>query len=281
MAKLKITIGPPLPDPSQFRNRSSSMSDEERAMLSLRGFACAASMLLPAYHLLAAATELRSTRPQTTDYATLILREFLRESMLDYLLVHLRRLYDREPSLAGGAIATLLNVPHVRRFVLERAAKYASPLREFDMAWADSHLSFIQKHCALQLVREANKLPSDAPIIQIQSFLARRAANKRSAHMTLDDWKITSSDIRDLVFNALLVARSIQRVHGDDVYVGNYQEVDYGAYEAASNVLGHRHTSGLLLVDLDANVDLFRQKHGRSISARHGAPRVAPQATRP
>ena len=231
-------------------------------MLSLRGFACAGSMLLPAYHLLAAAIELRSTRPQTTDYPTLILRHFLRESMLDHLLVHLRRLYEPEPSLAGGAIATLLNVPQVRHFLLERAAKYASPLREFDMAWAESHLSFVQKHCALHLVRKANKLPSGAPMIQVQSFLARRAANKRSAHMTLDDWEITSSDIRYLVFNALVVARAIQRVHGDDVYVGNYQEVDKGAYEAASKVFDRRHTSGLLLVDLDANVDLFRQKHG-------------------
>lgn len=232
-------------------------------MLSLRGFACAASMLLPAYHLLAAATELRSTRPQTTDYPTLILREFLRESMLDHLLIHLRRLYDTdESSLSGRAIATLLNVPQVRRFLLERAAKYASRSKQFDMAWADSHLSFVQKHCELQLVKHVHQLASHAPMIQIQSFLARRAANKRSAHMTLDDWKITSSDIRDLVFNALLVARAIQRVHGDDVYVGNYQEVDNGAYEAASRVFGHRHTSGLLLVELDANVDLLRQKHG-------------------
>jgi hypothetical protein len=261
MATLKIRLGPPLPDPTSFRNHSSSMTNEEKAVLSLRGFACAASMLLPAYHLLIAATEVSDTQPQTTDYPTLILRIFLRESMLNHLLVYLRRLYDPDPeSLGGGTIATLLSEPQVLQFLLERAANCTSPSSQFDMAWAESHLSFVQKRCAVQIVRHVHQLPSDAPMIQVQSFLARRAANKRSAHMTLDDWQITPSDLRDLVSNALLIARAIQRVHGNDVYNGNYQEVDKGAYEAASKVLGHRHAFGLLLVDLDANVDLFRQK---------------------
>ena len=141
-----------------------------------------------------------------------------------------------------------------------KRASDRDPKTSIDSEWAESHLRFVQARCSLQLVNHVQNLSADAPMIQVQALLARRAANKRAAHMTLDDYGITHSDIRDLVFNALLIARAIHRVLGGDAYTGNYEEVDQGAYEAAAQVFGHRHSKGLLLVDLEANVDLFRSR---------------------
>jgi hypothetical protein len=119
------------------------------------------------------------------------------------------------------------------------------------------------------LVTEVRNLPIDAPLFQVQAYLARRTANKRSAHMTLDDYGITRSDVRDLSFSTLVVARSIHRVFGDDAYPGNYADVDRGSYEAAARVFSHRHTAGLLACDLEENIDMFigRVRSGPAIEA--------------
>lgn len=260
MAKLHITIGPPLPDPSSFQNHTSSLNDEEKTVHSLRGFACVASMLLPAYHLFFAAIEVGEKIAARRGYPSLILQIFLSESMLNQLLVQIRRLYDPNPgSLGGGLLASLLAQPEIRSLMIKRASDRDCKT-SIDSAWAESHLRFVQARCSLQLVNHVQNLPADAPMTQVQAHLARRAANKRAAHMTLDDYGVTLSDIKDLVFNAMLIARAIQRVMGDDTYTGNYEEVDRGAYEAAAQVFGHRHSNGLLLVDLEANVDLYRSK---------------------
>ena len=128
MAKLHITIGPPLPDPSSFQNYTLLLNDEERTVLSLRGFACAASMLLPAYHLFSAAIEVGKKEAARRGYPSLIFQTFMRESMLDQLLVQIRRLYDPDPhSLGGGLLASLLARPEIRRAHLKSRKKGKFP----------------------------------------------------------------------------------------------------------------------------------------------------------
>src|SRR5438128_2470430 len=108
MAKLEIKLGPPLLDPRAFRNVT-TLTDEEKVVLSLRGFACGASMMIPTYHLWLAAREADEANTNTSDYPAVVLRTYMRESMLDHLLVQLRRLYDpKQKSLAAGTISFLM-----------------------------------------------------------------------------------------------------------------------------------------------------------------------------
>jgi hypothetical protein len=86
MAELKIKFGPPLPAPRAFHNHTAAMTDEERAVLSLRGFACATSMMIPSYHLWLAATEADAVAASASDYQGLVMRTYMRDSMLDHLL---------------------------------------------------------------------------------------------------------------------------------------------------------------------------------------------------
>lgn len=286
MAKLEIRFGPPLQDPREFQNHTAAMTDEERAVLSLRGFACAASMMIPSYHLWLAATEAEATNGGASDYPNLVMRTYMRESMLDHLLVQLRRLYDPAPrSLAGGTIASLLDESKIREFLVHRAIGSVPAGVTLDPEWAEDHLRLVQERCSLGLVTHVRDLPPDAPLFQRQAYLARRTANKRSAHMTLDDYGITQSDIRDLCFSTLVIARALHRVHGDDVYSGNYADVDWGSYEAAAGVFDHRHTAGLLACDLEENIDILvhRIRSGRTVgaAAQQPLPGDAPQASRP
>lgn len=260
MAKLEVRFGPPLPDPHGFQNHTSAMTDEERAVLSLRGFACAASMMIPSYHLWLAATEVEAETAADSDsgYPNFILRTYMRESMLDHLLVQVRRLYDPDRrSLSGGAIASLLDEPRIREFLVRRAMGYAFADGNRDPEWIMDHLHLVQERCSLGLVTHARDLRPDAPLFQLQAYLARRTVNKRCAHMTMDDYGITRSDIRDLSFSTLIIARALHRVHGEDVYAGNYADVDWGSYEAAARVFGHRHTAGLLTHNLEENIDML------------------------
>jgi hypothetical protein len=261
------------------------MTDEERAVSSLRGFACAASMMIPSYHLWLAATEAEVATGSALDYPSLVMRTYMRESMLDHLLVQLRRLYDPDPkSLAGGTIASLLSDSKICEFLVHRAIGSASPGVAIDPQLAEDHLRLAQERCSLSLVTHVRDLPPDAPLFQVQAYLTRRAANKRSAHMTLDDYGITRSDIRDLCFSTLIIARALHRVHGDDIYSGNYADIDWGSYEAAARVFDHRHTAGLLACDLEDNIDMLvhRIRSGRASGAAAQQPLAgdAPQAAR-
>jgi hypothetical protein len=213
-------------------------------------------MMLPAYHYFLAADELKRRKQRPKDYPTLIFRHFMRESMFDCVMIHLRRLNDPdERSLAGGTIAALLAQGSVLEFLLERAKRLKTVAKRLRLGDPKLHLRFVQMQCSQLLIQHAHLLPANAPLPQIQAFLARRTANKRSAHMTLDDWAITSSDIRDLVLRAAIIARAIQRVLGSDVYPGNYRDVDRGAYSSSRALFGVRHGSGLLLIGLEAAVD--------------------------
>lgn len=258
MAKLVIKFGPPLPDPHAFQNHTATMTKEEKAVLSLRGFACAASMIIPSYHLWLAATEAEVTTGSVSDYPNLVMHTYMRESMLDHLLVQVRRLFDPDPkSLAAGTIDLLLREQNMIEYLVHRALGSPSAGVTLDPQWTEDHLRLVQQLCSLVLVRDVSDLPIDAPLFQVQAYLARRSANKRSAHMTLDDYGITQTDIRDVCFNILIIARALHRVYGDDVYSGNYIDVDRGSYEAADRVLAHRHTAGLLTCDLEENIDMF------------------------
>lgn len=258
MAKLEIKFGPLLPDPRTFQNNTATLTGEGKAVLSLRGFACAASMMVPSYHLWLAATEAEVTAGSALDYPDLVMHTYMRESMLDHLLVQVRKLFDPDPkSLAAGTIALLLDEPKIREYLVHRALGSTSAGVTLDPQWAEDHLRLAQQRCSLGLVTDVNNLPTDAPLFQVQAYLARRTVNKRSAHMTLDDYGITQSDIRDICFNILIIARALHRVHGDDVYSGNYADVDRGSYEAADRVLAHRHTAGLLTCDLEENIDML------------------------
>lgn len=258
MAKLEIKLGAPLLDPRTFQNFASTMTKEEKALLSLRGFACSASMMLPSYHLWLAATEAEVTAGTALDYPDLVMHTYMRESMLDHLFVQVRRLFDPDlKSLAAGTIARLLDEPEMIEYLVRRATGATSASAMLDSQWVKSHFLLVQQRCALSLVNHLGDLTNDAPLLQIQAYLARRMANKRSAHMTLDDYGITQSDIRDVCFNILVIARALHRVQGDDVYAGNYADVDRGSYDAAERILAHRHTAGLLTFELEENIDMF------------------------
>lgn len=256
MAKLVLRPEPPFPDPNTFQNHTAKMTREEKAVLALRGFACGASMIIPTYHLWHAANETPDSTDSPPDYPQIVMRRYMQESMLDHLLVQVRRLFDHhQTSLAAGTIASLLDDQNIREFLVKRALG-TTPRVAIDPQRIQDHLILAQRLCSLCLVKERSELPSDAPPLQVRAFLARRMANKRSAHMTLDDYQISRSDIRDLCFNILIIARALQRVHGEDLYSGNYAEVDRGSYEAASRIFSHRHTQGLLTSDLEENIDM-------------------------
>ncbi len=238
------------------------MGDEEKAILALRGFASAASMIIPSYHLwLAALHADDNSSISSSDYPRLILHTYMREAMLDQLLVQLRRLYDPDKnSLAGGTISSLLKKAMVHNWLVARAKEVSHSTLSFDANLTENHLTFIQEHCSLCLVNKAEALQNNAPRLQVQALLVRRAANKRSAHMTLDDYALTQSDLRDVCFHTLLIARAIQRVYGDDVYSGNYVHVDSGSYEAAAQVFGNGHSKGLLTSSLEENLDMLIER---------------------
>lgn len=276
MAKLEIRFGPPLPDPCTFQNHTATMTSEEKAILSLRGFACAASMLIPSYHIWLAATEAEESVDKAADYPNLVMRTYMREEMLDHLLVQVRRLFDPDTkSLAAGTIASLLDRSKIREFLDHRAIASTSAAVIRDPQWAKDHFRLVHERCSHGLVTRIRDLPTDAPLFQVQAYLARRAANKRAAHMTLDDYGITQSDIRDLCFTTLVIARAIHRILGDDVYSGNYADVDWGSYEAAARIFGRRHAAGLLTCNLEENIDMLvrRISSARSTEtfAQHGA----------
>lgn len=258
MAKLEIKFGPPLPAPRLFQEHTATMTDEERAVLSLRSFACTASMMIPSYHLWRAATEADANTGTAPDYPSLVMRTYMRESMLDHLLVQVRRLFDCDSkSLAAEAIASLLKKPKISKFLVQRAIDSSPTGVTLDPQWVEDHLRLVQEYCSLGLVNNINKLPTDAPLFQIQLYLARKFVNKRSAHMTLDDYGITHSDVRDICFNTLIIARALHRILGDDTYSGNYYDVDRDSYEGAARIFDHRHTAGLLACDLEENIDML------------------------
>ena len=190
------------------------------------------------------------------EYPGVVMCIYMRSSMLDLLLVQLRRLYDPDlRSLAAGTIALLLAKPNIREFLIERAFGTLGDKMLLDRESAEKHLQFVQGRCALAPVKHPEDLQGDAPPLQIQAFLTRHAANKRSAHMTLDYFSIGRSDIRDVCVSTVMIARAMQRVFGPEAYTGNYADVDWGSYEAAAGYFNHRHSAGLLTDELEMNLD--------------------------
>lgn len=258
MAKLKIKFGPPIPDFRIFQNNTVKMTNEEKVVLSLRGFASAVSMMIPTYHFWLAAIEVEVNANSALDYSNIVTHSYMRESMLDYLLIQVRRVLDPDrKSLAAGTIAELLDEPDMLRYLVRRSLDLAPAKEILDAQSVENHLRLVQQLCSLGIVNDVDKLAADAPLFQVQTYLLRRAANKRSAHMTFDDYGFSRSDICDVCFKILVIARALHRVCGDDVYLGNYADVDRGSYEASARILGHRHAAGLLTSDLEENIDML------------------------
>lgn len=88
MAKLKITFRPPLPDFRIFQNNSVKMTKKEKAVLSLRGFASAVSMMIPTYHFWVAAIEVEVNADSALDYSNIVTHSYLFSSM-NYIHSHL------------------------------------------------------------------------------------------------------------------------------------------------------------------------------------------------
>ena len=260
LVKLHLKLGPPLPDPSEFNNHTSSMDGNTKAILSLRGYACAVSMLIPAYHFFLASNAANKVGIKDKKYQQAITIIFMKEAMFERLVIQLRRLYDgNRKSLSSGNIVKLLQQADVRAWLEDRSRSQMKWSSEEERGIFDANIKFVLMQCELQLKLQGELSVND-PMLATQAVLARRAANKRAAHMTLDDFGITNFDLHDLVFEACLIARAIQQCFGIDVCDTNYEEVDKGSYDASVDMFGLSHPLGLLLGDLDANLKMRRNR---------------------
>jgi len=253
MTKLQTNFGVFYPIKKEFQDYTKTLTNEGKAIHSLRGFACATSMLIPSYHLWFAAAEVSMNEKRIGDYSERVIRTYMVDAMLDHLLIQIRRIYDPTlNSLAAGTIVKSLDNPTIRNHLITRASVSA---KEKGEVWVNNHLNLVHEYCSLGLITKKSDLPIITPLFQIQVFLARRAANKRAAHMTLDDFGISPDDIYNLCYTTIIIARSIHRVLREDAYVGSYADVDEGAYEAASRFFRYKHTAGLLTSNIEDDVD--------------------------
>lgn len=260
MVKLHLKLRPPLPDPSEFNNHTSSMDSNTKAIQSLRGYACAVSMLIPAYHFFLASNAANKVEIKNKKYKQAITIIFMKEAMFDRLVIQWRRLYDgNRKSLSGGNIVELLQQSDVRAWLEDRSRTQMKWSSDEEKGIFDANINFVLRQCKLQL-KNQGELSVNDPMLATQAVLARRAANKRAAHMTLDNFGITDSDLHDLVFQACLIARAIQQCFGIDTCDTNYEEIDKGSYDASFDMFGLSHPRGLLLSDLDENLKMRRNR---------------------
>jgi len=253
MTKLQLNFGVFHPVKREFQDYTKTLTDEGKAFQSLQGFACATSMLIPSYHLWFSATETSMIGNRTEDYSDIVMRTYMDSAMLDHLLIQIRRIFDPDlNSLAAGTIVKSLNNPDILNYVISRATVSSEEKGE---EWIKNHLNLVREYCSLALVKKRSDIPIIAPLFQIQAYLARRAANKRAAHMTLDDFGISADDIHNLCYTTVIIARSIHRVLREDVYVGNYSDVDKGAYEGATRIFRYKHSTGLLTANIEDDID--------------------------
>jgi len=246
MAKLVLTM-PPLPDPDALQDHTRDMDDETKLIQSMRGFASGVSMLIPAYHFLLAAETAHPEAEAGNSYPRLLTTYFMKESMLDTVLLYLRRLFECHPrSLAAGTIAEFLSREDLRE-ALRGRSRVALGEAALDDHRFEGLVNVLTIQCAVHVFPNVN----DPLLARIgrQVRLARRAANKRAAHITLDEYNISIDDIHQLVSNAMGIARSIQAILGRDACDTDYAEVDAGAYEAAGQLFGFSHAVGRLLDD--------------------------------
>lgn len=244
MAKLILKL-PPLPDPQDLQDHTRDLSDEARLIQSMKGFACGVSMVIPAYHFWLGAETAHPASEAGDSYPRLVLTYFMKEAMLDAVLLSLRRLFESDPrSLAVGTIANLLAREDMRAVlrIRSRVLLKEAALPDHDI---DGKIEVLLIQCAIHLSPSAR----DPLLARVgrQVQLARRAANKRAAHITLDEYAISLDDIHQLVSNALAIARSIQGLLGRDACDTDLVEVDGAAYEAAAHVFGISHACGRLV----------------------------------
>ncbi len=260
MAKLHIKLGPSLPYPCEFKNHTSLLDNNEIAMLSLRGYACAVSMLIPAYHFFLASNLAGDAGLKGKEYQQAITIAFMKEAMFDRLIIQLRRLYDNDlESLSSGNIVKLLQQSDVYAWLETRSRTKMKWSSDKEAEKFDSNIKFVIRSCEFQL-KTLSELSANDPMLATQAVLVRRAANKRAAHMTLDDFRITESDLHDLVYKACLIARAIQQCLGGDACDTSYEEIDKGSYDASISMFGVKHPRGILLGDLDANLKMQRNR---------------------
>jgi hypothetical protein len=124
---------------------------------------------------------------------------------------------------------------------------------------AQTLLDFIRIYCVkLRPDQRKSKYwqSLDPASLEAQAYLVLKAADWRAAHISMDTYKVGVSDLRSVLFSAMMVARAIQRFSGDDSYDGSYEEIDRLAHENASAVVGATHGDGALLECLDENLDM-------------------------
>jgi hypothetical protein len=239
---------PPLPDPAGFVDSLSTMTDEEKLIQSMCGVAATASLLIPAWHSLLAAETAYPDAEKGNDYPRLVMTYFMREAMLDIVLGYIRKVYESERSLSTGTILKLL----FDRSAVEALRAYATKVR------GDSALSeteFNSRITILKLLCAAHLAPNGAitdPLLArvgIQTKLARHAANKRTAHITLDDYEIGLDDLHQLIKNALAIATHIQAILGKSQCPFDHAEIDRAAYDGVKLLFGCSHAGGLLTDD--------------------------------
>jgi hypothetical protein len=102
LAEIHFNIGPPLPDPKSFKEHSKSLEPKVKAIHSLKGFACAVSLLIPAYHFLMAANAAYREGIKEKPYPKVVTIIFMKEAMFERLVLQTRRLYDRDEHALGA-----------------------------------------------------------------------------------------------------------------------------------------------------------------------------------
>lgn len=264
MATLVLKWGSPLVDHNKVEENPDwqKLDESTRAVLSMRAVACEASLLPQTYHLwLAADGIVRSN--EFRDFAHQVLCLTLRESMLDQLLIRLRRTFmdvDQRTVIGGAQLPALLAQDEVVATLRRRREDPRNMCQALSNEEVDKLIAFIRARCGKLRPSGTRKSQYwrklDSLSLEAQAYLLLKAADWKAAHLSMDEYKFGESDLRAVLFTAMMIARAIQRVSGDDSTDSDYADIDRVAYENATAVVGVAHRDGLLLDCLDQNLDM-------------------------
>jgi hypothetical protein len=178
---------------------------------SLRGFACNASLLVAGYQYYIASEYALTEKAKEMSDEEYAAEYYFFHAFQSDILVRLRKSCEPDKkSLASGAITDLLsnsyNINLLRNYVSKRET----------IASADFHkyVEYIRVYCGV-LSTPTQIITDQSTALLRKIALVRRMTNKAVAHITLDDYKVDSSDIHDVFIAVSTVACAIQSVMGD------------------------------------------------------------------
>ena len=197
---------------------------------SLRGLACNASLLVAGYQYYIssgyALTE-NAKEMSNEEYAAAYYNFYTFQSDM---LIRLRKSCEPDKkSLASGAITELLsksyNIRELKKYIIKQGQGISADF--------DKYVEYIRVYCG-ELATPSQNITDQSTALLRKVALVRRMANKAVAHITLDDYKVDSSDIHDVFIAVSTVACAIQSIMGDLACPTKLEVAESMAFEIAS-----------------------------------------------